>query len=1148
MKKTRYFIEEGSLLPMFRDFSGLILSSSRIMTTILFLSFALLTQVAQGTEPKRDSKRIVLIKDAILLKDALKEVEKQTEYRFFYDHNQINTRNKVSVHINGTTIDDALNQLFRQSPIGYRINGRQILLYAKNESRSTGIVTEPAALTVSTGAVLFSVKGTVKTAGGEALPGVSILVKGTSKGTTTNADGGFDIELPSGSGTLVFSYIGYTTQEVEVNNQSVLNVVLAESKQSLEEIVVVGFGTQKKVDVTGSISTVSAEKVTQGFNQSVSHALQGRASGVTIIQNSGEPGAGVEIRIRGAGSINDNSPLYVVDGIISTIANLNPADIESISILKDAASAAIYGSRGANGVVIVTTKKGKRDQKTSVSYNTSQGLQQAWKMPESLTAAERNMIHKEALTNDGTPTSESIWNYYNNPDNAVTRTNWFKEVLKPAYISTHDLAIRGGSSKSNYSFSLGYLDNNGIVKGTNNQRYNIRFNSQHEIAKNLTFGENISVVVSRQKAADLRGAYSGVLSSALFNMRNTPVWADKANEIYGSPSGDFPNPVASLNSRDNVNKAISVGGNAYLEYKLLGMFTMKTDLAYNLGYGKNKSFTAIAQGGGRGLTENNLSEYYTNSNTWIWNNVLSFDKTLGDHHVAGLVGMSAENGISEWTDSGVAKEFSNQDAVLRYFNNAGTFPNHPTGSADDYSLVGYFARASYEYADKYLFAANIRRDGSSKFAPDKRWGVFPSVSGGWRISGEKFFAPLKNIVSDLKIRASWGQLGNDKIPNYMYYSTVSSVGSPTLNGSAFTAVAQNRMANTKIQWEKTTQTDIGVDLELLNSRLLITADYYDKKTTDILVRVPLVSSYGVGEAPFRNAGEVSNKGFELSATYRSEPGSKFGYEVSANVAHVKNKLETLGVAGAKEIFTSDYKNTQVGRIAEGEPIGHFYVLNAIGIFQSQAEVSSYKNSDGSLIQPLAVAGDVKFQDVNGDGVISAKDRINAGNSFPLLTYSLNFAANYEGFDLSMLWSGSQGNKIFNGLKLGGTFMQGATYNNSPDILDRWTPESKSTTHPRVTIKDLNSNKTYSTLYIEDGSFFRMKYLTLGYTFGKKLEKVGISKLRLFLTGQNLITLTKYSGFDPEIGSDIGSSSNMYGVDRGAYPQAKAYILGVNFNF
>ncbi|CAG4999472.1 TonB-dependent receptor P3 [Dyadobacter sp. CECT 9275] len=1148
MKRTRYLIENNSSWPVNKVFSCLTPLSSKIMATFLFLSLAFVSQLVQGAVSGSEPKRIFLIKEGIFLQDALREVEKQTEYRFFYDHHQVNTKTRVSVNLNKVTIDEALAQLFQHTNIGYRINGRQILLSPQIKAKETSSVTTPREMQLIPAAAEFTVKGTVKTSTNEILPGVSIVLKGTSRGTTTNSEGQFELAIPSGTGTLVFSYIGYSTQEVEVGSRSELNVVMAENKQSLEEIVVIGFGTQKKVDVTGSISTISAEKVNQGFNQSVSHALQGRASGVTVIQNSGEPGSGVEIRIRGAGSINDNSPLYVVDGIISSIGGLNPADIESISILKDAASAAIYGSRGANGVVIVTTKKGKRDQKTTVSYNTSQGLQQAWKMPESLTAAERNTIHTEALRNDGTPTSETIWDYYTNPDNAVTRTDWFKEVFRPAYISTHDLAIRGGSGKSNYSFSLGYLDNNGIVMNTSNQRYNVRFNSQHEIAKNLTFGENISMVISKQKAADLRGAYNGVLSSALFNMRNTPVWEDKANQIYGSPSGDFPNPVASLNSRDNVNKGTTIGGNAYLEYKFLNMFTIKSDLAYNWGFGKNKNFTAIALGGGRGLTENSLSETYITNSSWIWNNVLSVDKTIGEHHIAGLIGMSAEEGITERTETGTAKNFSNQDPVLRYFNNAGTFPNHPTGSAEDYSLQGYFARVSYEFADKYLLAANIRRDGSSKFAPDKRWGVFPSVSGGWRISGEKFFDPLKKVVSDLKIRASWGQLGNDKIPNYQFYSTVSTVGSPTLNGSAFTAVAQNRMANTTIQWEKTTQTDIGIDLELMNSRLLFTADYYDKKTTDILVRVPLVSSYGVGEAPYRNAGEVSNKGYEFSLTYRSEPGSKLGYEITGNVAHVKNKLVTLGVSGAKEIFTSDYKNTQVGRIAEGEPIGHFYVLNALGIFQSQSEVNNYKNGEGNLIQPLAVAGDVKFQDVNGDGVISAKDRINAGNSFPLLTYSLNVAANYGGFDLSMLWSGSQGNKIFNGLKLGGTFMQGSTYNNSPEILDRWTPESPSNSVPRVTIKDLNSNKTYSTLYVEDGSFFRMKYLTLGYTFGGKLKKTGISKLRVFTTFQNLITLTKYTGFDPEIGADVDNSSNMYGVDRGTYPQAKAYILGLNFNF
>jgi TonB-linked SusC/RagA family outer membrane protein len=516
--------------------------------------------------------------------------------------------------------------------------------------------------------------------------------------------------------------------------------------------------------------------------------------------------------------------------------------------------------------------------------------------------------------------------------------------------------------------------------------------------------------------------------------------------------------------------------------------------------------------------------------------------------VAGVVGTSAESGIVEVTRTGTAKDFSNQEPALRYFNNAGTFPDHPSGFADDYTLQGYFGRVSYEFADKYLVAANIRRDGSSKFAPDRRWGTFPSVSAGWRISKEDFFSSMTDKISDLKIRASWGQLGNDKIPNYQFFSTVSSVGSPTLNGAAYTSVAQNRIANTTIQWEVTTQTDIGLDLALMNNRILLTADYYDKKTKDILVRVPLVSSYGVGEAPFRNAGKVSNKGYEFSATYRGAGSQKLSYEVTASIAHVKNKLETLGVSGAKEIFTSDYKNTSVGRIAEGEPIGHFYVLNALGIFQSQSEVDSYKDKDGNLIQPLAVAGDVKFQDVNGDGVISANDRINAGNSFPQFTYSLNASVNYGNFDFSMLWIGSEGNKIFNGLRLGGIFLQGSGYNNGPDILGRWTPDSKSNSIPRVTMKDLNSNRNYSTLYIEDGSFLRMKYLTVGYTFGENLIGNKIQRLRAFITLQNLITITNYSGFDPEIGADVDYSSNMYGVDRGLYPQARAYMLGVNFNF
>ncbi|MBL7696825.1 MAG: TonB-dependent receptor [Chitinophagaceae bacterium] len=1106
----------------------------RVFKFIFFLLTFVCLKVNGGVFAQKIS---LSLKDVPLAK-VFKEIQRQTSYKFIYSDEILESKKQVSAVLKDVPLREALDKTVTTRDLEYVIDGNSIIVRRKRS--------EP---TKVADLILADISGKITDEKGEPVAGASILVKGTNIGTSSDEQGNFKLQLTKDQQVLVISSIGFETKEIRVPESGTITVTLTRRDETaIEDVVVVGFGTQKKTDLTGAVSTVSADKVNQGVNQSLSHALQGRASGVTVIQNSGEPGAGVEIRIRGTGSINDNSPLYVVDGVISSISMLNPADIESISILKDAASAAIYGSRGANGVVIVTTKKGRRDQKTNISFNTSQGLQQPWRMPTALSAEDRNTIHKEALTNDGVPTTDPIWDYYNDPDNAVTRTDWFKEILRTAYISSQDLAVRGGSSRSNYSLSFGYLNNDGIVLNSNFKRYNVRFNSQHEIVKNLTLGENIYIVNSRQKAANTRAAYDGVLSSALFNMRNIPVWADEANEVYGTPSGDFPNPVASINSRDNVARNTGIGGNAYIEYKILGMFTLKSDIAYSWSFAKNKSFTAIAKGGGRGLTENSLGEEFVTASTWIWNNTINFDKTFGQHHVAGVIGTSAESGIAEITRTGTAKNFSNQEPALRYFNNAGSFPDHPSGWADDYTLQGYFARVSYEFSDKYLFAANIRRDGSSKFAPDRRWGTFPSVSAGWRISKEDFFGSLGDKISDLKIRASWGQLGNDKIPNYQFFSTVSSVGSPTLNGVPYTSVAQNRIANTTIQWEVTTQTDIGLDLALMNNRLLFTADYYDKKTTDILVRVPLVSSYGVGEAPFRNAGKVSNKGYEISATYRGVGNRKLSYEVTASIAHVKNKLETLGVSGAKEIFTSDYKNTSVGRIAEGEPIGHFYVLNALGIFQSQSEVDSYTNKDGDPIQPLAAAGDVKFQDVNGDGVISANDRINAGNSFPQFTYSFNASVNYNGFDLSMLWIGSEGNKIFNGLRLGGIILQGSGYNNGPDILGRWTPDSKSNSIPRVTMKDLNANRNYSTLFIEDGSFLRMKYLTIGYTFGENLIGNKIQKLRAFITLQNLVTITKYSGFDPEIGADVDYSSNMYGVDRGLYPQARAYMLGVNFNF
>jgi TonB-linked SusC/RagA family outer membrane protein len=1105
---------------------------AKILLRMKLTSLLLLLGIVQvfATASYSQSAKLTMDMRNVSVVDVLRAIEDQSEFYFVYDKDAVDVERKVNVDAKNASINEILSDVFRNTEVNFKVINRHIIL-------STLQSTQPAKSKVS---------GKVTDSSGGPIPGVSVAVKGSSQGTITNGDGVYTLANLQPNSVLVFSFVGMKSQEVVYKDQANIDVALKEESIGIDEVVAIGYGTQKKADITGAVAVVQPDKL-QGINQTLSHALQGQLSGVTVIQNSGEPGGGVQIRVRGTGSINDNSPLYIVDGIIGSISGLNPSDIESINVLKDAASAAIYGSRGANGVVIVTTKKGKRDQKTSFSYNTSQGVQVAWKMPKSLSAEERNTIHMEALTNDGTAETESIWDYYKNADNAITRTNWFKEVFRPGYTSMHDLSIQGGSQKSNYLFSFGYLDDNGIIKVSNYKRYNIRFNSQHEFVKNLTFGENFSVMLSNTQSID-QGGYDGVLVGALFNMRNTPVWLDKENKIYGLPKGDFPNPVASLDSKDFNTKGINMQGNAYLEYKFLNAFTLKTDFGYILGDGKEKKFVAAATNGGRGLDKSTLGEYYTSSNTWFWNNTLSFDKTLDKHHVAALAGMSKEYGISEWTRTGTAQGFSVTDSDLRYFNNASSFPSHDTGSADDYSMLSYFGRLSYEFNNKYLFAANLRADGSSKFPENKRWGVFPSFSGGWRISNESFFGGLQNTINDMKIRASWGQLGNDKITNYQYYSTLTTVGSPTLDGDIYSAYAQNGMANTNIKWEVTTQTDIGVDLKFLNNRINMSIDYFDKETSDILVQVPLVSSLGVGIAPYRNAGEVSNKGFDLDISYRNMQGA-FKYEIGANLSHVKNELKTLGIAGRTEMFSGNYKNYNVGRIAEGEPIGHFYVLNDLGLFQSQAEIDSYVNpTTGKKIQPYAQPGDIKFEDRNGDGVIGADDRFNAGNSFPKLNYSLNFNAEYKGFDFSMHWVGSEGNKIFNGLTLGEKLMVGTDYNNGTEILNRWRSGHTDTNIPRVSVKDKNNNASYSTLYIEDGSFLRLKYVTVGYTFDNKLFNSKISKLRLYLTCQNLLTFTKYTGFDPEVGSDGSFGNNIYGIDRGIYPQAKSFVLGLNLDF
>ncbi len=985
---------------------------------------------------------------------------------------------------------------------------------------------------------------------GDPLIGVNVVIAGTTTGVITDYNGNYTISVPDESALLEFSFIGYNKESVTVGTQSILDVILSPSIESLSEVVVVGYGTKTKTEITGSVASVAVDELNTGVNESVGNALQGRVTGVTVMQNSGSPGGGVEIRVRGNGSINDNSPLYVVDGlIVDDISTLNTADIDQMSVLKDAASAAIYGARGANGVVVITTKKGKRNEKVSVSFNTSHGVQSVWKLPTSLTAEERNTIHTEALTNDGTDASSSLWDYYNEEDNAVTRTDWFDEIFNTGYLSNSDLSLRGGSEKANYSFSLGYMNNKGTLEGTNFKRYNIRINTQFEPLKSLIIGENVSLVHSHQKYAQVASDYDGVLSAALFMFRDIPVYEDEENDVYGSPSGDFPNPVASLNVKNNHLKQYDATGNVYLEYEFFDIFTFRTDAGYHFNFYNKKEYTGVADGGGRGLDQSDLYQKDVTTNKYSWTNTLNGDKRIDKHHISGLVGMSIEHELQEYTIN-EATDFTSDDVALQYFDNATTYSYNVEGSATDYSLMSYFGRLSYSYDNKYMMAGNIRADGSSRFASSNRWGVFPSASAGWMLSRESFFDGLDDYVSNAKIRLSWGQLGNDKIDDYQYYSTIDSdIGSPTLDGASYSAVAQNSIANSSIKWEVTTQTDLGIDLGFFNNKLLLGLDIFDKETSDMLVQVPLVSSMGVEEAPYKNVGKVSNKGYDLGITYQNKDND-FKYDVTVNFSQVKNELVSMGIEGSNEIFVSEYKNSYVGRMAEGEPIGHFYVKNALGIFKSEEEINSYVDDDGNLIQPEAKPGDVKFEDVNGDGDINDDDRINGGSSFPDFTGSLNFSASYKGFDFNMLWSGSYGNKIFNGLKYGGVFMIGTDYNNSTEILDRWTEDNPDASLPRVTIDDDNNNKDYSTLYIEDGSYARMKYLTFGYTFSDNLiTNSNISKLRLYVTMQNLITLTNYSGYDPEVGVDSGNDqANMFGVDKGTYPQAKAFIVGLNLNF
>lgn len=987
------------------------------------------------------------------------------------------------------------------------------------------------------------ISGVVKDSAGNTLPGVSVKVVGSQTGTITDTKGAFKIEIGD-KAVLSFSMVGYKTKEVVVANQESINVTLMENESSLSEVVVVGYGTQKKATLTGAIAAVSLDKLASRSLNNVGEVLAGKAPGVIVTNEGGDPTSAPRVNIRGAGGINGDNVLYVVDGsIYSGTPQLNPNDIESISVLKDG-SAAIYGARASGGVVLITTKRGQNG-KLQISVDAKVGEQSAWRKLKPLNAQQRAFVAATAAKNGNTTIIPSF-DPAQYPDGQITRTNWMDEVFRNGKLQDYNAAINGGNEKSNFYFSFNYRKAEGIVLNTQSQRYNFRINSEHTITNWLKFGENLSYSSTNGNGANTNDSYAGALLNAIYYPTNgTPYNADGSFAGLPGPTpgdyGDVINPVAELKRIDVDNPVNNLVINPYVTLNLLKGLTFRSNLSITKGDTRFKNFIPRRPEVGKPNLSNSLTESSSQSTDLLAEQTLNYKINLDNHNLEFLGGFAFQKSKSKGLST-TASGFDDEAVQYRYLNNA-TILQPSSSFFLSTALSSLFLRANYNFKEKYLLSVIGRRDGSSLLGDGKKFKYYGSASAGWVLSKEDFLKDVK-WLTELKLRGSYGKLGSLKsdllqsavnpllIPVQSYFGQ-----NPGLNNG----YVQSILANPNLTWAESKQTNFGLDVSVFN-KLSLTADYFIKKTDKMILTKQLPGTSGLATQTV-NAGLVKDKGFELGLTYTSDKSGDFNYSVNATLTKITNKVENLG--GLQNIpVANSFRGSELQplSITVGQPLYSFYVLKTQGIFKTQAEADAYINAQGQKIQPNAKAGDFKFADLNGDGTINNNDRFFAGSAYPDFSYGLSFNANYKNFDINIFAQGVQGNKLFNALKRTTYSASGPSYNKLTGILDAWSPENPNGKVPIISTTDANGNFNASDFYVENGSYLRIRSVTLGYSLPKNLtSKLKTGAVRLYATANNLFTITRYTGFDPEIGMDNN------GLDAGRYPQARSFILGLSVN-
>ena len=1105
--------------PRFKQIFRIMRISTFLLMVCVFCSYA-------GNAHSQNAK-VSIHMNNVKLDKILNEIENQTDYLFIYN-NQVDINKITSVKVKNEAVAQVLDRILSGTGINYELEGTHIILTTE---AIKDLHAQQQAKTV-TGTV------TVTDVSGEPIIGANIRIKGTTTGTITDIDGNFSIEAEPQS-VIEVSYIGYLTQETVINNQKSIRFLLKEDTKTLDEVVVIGYGVQKKADLTGSVANINTEKLNTQSNANIGQALQGKIAGVDIVSQGGAPGSGTRIMVRGIGTLNNASPLYIVDGMyMNSIDHINPNDIASIDVLKDASSAAIYGSRAANGVIIVTTKEGSNTEgKPIIDLSVNLGISTASKFLDMLDAkgwAEVTTIARQAI---GKPALDMATDLANKPDN-----DWQDIMFRPALMQNYNLSVKGGGKYSTYYTGLGYFNQDGIVKGTNYQRYNIQ--SKNDYKRGIfSAGTNLIISFSHDKPLhqELRG---GMIGTILQSVPTLEKYDDTREGGYGGTYGDvvnIPHPLAIIddNIMDRYNENVKIFANLYAQIELFKGLKYKLNLTPDFSFERYKNYLNKYDFGLATNSITQLTERQRRRRNILVENLLTFDRTFGEHKISALAGYTYQDSRFRHIQAygeGLPQGLEEIDAATTNRSNE--------GNSWRSVLTSILGRVFYSYQNKYLFTATIRRDGSSKFGKNNRYGYFPSFSLGWNVAEEKF---MENVhwLDQLKLRGGYGVLGNQEIDNYQYSSTITTgINYPDGNGGLLQGAFPKNFANPDIKWEETAMTNVGIDFMAFNNRLSLTADYYVKNTKDILLTVPIPISSGGANDPIRNAGKIRNNGFEFNLGWMDQPNPDISYGINLIGSFNKNKVIAMGSESGSIKGGSTNQNITTSETKAGYPIGGYWLISTAGYFNSQEEVDAYAK-DGKKIQPAAEPGDIKFVDANNDGVINDDDRVFQGSPFPDFTFALNGNMRYKNFDLSIGLQGVLGNKIYNATR---QTLEDVTKGSNflASCLDYWTPENKNASHPRLTWDDPNRNtRAESDRYLENGSYLRLRSVQLGYTFPQTWFKGAIQHARVYINAENLFTITSYSGYSPDVNAD---NANYRGFDNFIYPTNRTFMLGLNVTF